>query len=100
MTSGSSPPTFVADITSLLGDESGWPPHHTVIVRKEPLHPRYRKDPSAYEKQHDMRYQTFATNTRRRQAAWWTASTGVTPGPNPRSATRRRRDWACCPRAS
>jgi hypothetical protein len=61
---------FVADITGLLGDLSSWPPHHSVIVRKEPLHPRYAKDASAYEKKHDKRYQTFATNTRARQASW------------------------------
>lgn len=54
---------FVADITGLLGDLTGWPPHHKVIVRKEPLHPRYAKDASAYEKKHDKRYQAFATNT-------------------------------------
>ncbi|PYC63472.1 IS1380 family transposase, partial [Streptomyces tateyamensis] len=61
---------FVADITGLLGNLTGWPPHHKVIVRKEPLHPRYVKDASDYEKKHNKRYQTFATNTRRRQPAW------------------------------
>src|ERR1700730_11436229 len=34
----------VADITGLLGDLSGWPPGHRVIVRREPLHPRSAKD--------------------------------------------------------
>jgi hypothetical protein len=61
---------FVADITGLLGDLAGWPKHHAVIARKEPLHPRYVKDASAYEKAKGMRYQTFATNTRRGQAAF------------------------------
>ncbi|MCX5215893.1 transposase [Kitasatospora sp. NBC_00240] len=58
------------DITGLLGGLTTWPSHHRVIVRKEPLHPRYLKDASAYEKKHNMRYQAFATNTRRRQPAW------------------------------
>jgi hypothetical protein len=61
---------FVADITGLLGDLSGWPKHHKVFARKEPLHPRYVKDASVYEKTQGMRYQTFATNTRRGQAAF------------------------------
>lgn len=60
---------FVADITALLGDLTGWPPGHRVIARKEPLHPRYVKDASAYELQHEARYQTFATNSRRGQIA-------------------------------
>jgi hypothetical protein len=61
---------FVAAVTGLLGDLSGWPRHHKVIARQEPLHPRYVPDASAYEKKHGMRYQTFATNTRRGQAAF------------------------------
>ncbi|MET8538956.1 IS1380 family transposase [Streptomyces sp. NPDC005065] len=60
---------LVADITALLGDLSGWPPHHRVIARKEPLHPRYLKDASPYETEKGMRYQTFATNHRRGQIA-------------------------------
>jgi hypothetical protein len=58
---------FVADLTGLLGDLSAWPAHHKVIARKEPLHPRYAKDASPYELDKGMRYQTFATNTRRGQ---------------------------------
>ncbi|MGW3661137.1 IS1380 family transposase [Streptomyces sp. NPDC005151] len=61
---------FVADITGLLGDLTGWPKGHRVIARKEPLHPRYVKDASAYETKVGMRYQTFATNSRRGQAAF------------------------------
>ncbi|MHA6757180.1 IS1380 family transposase [Streptacidiphilus sp. PAMC 29251] len=60
----------VADITGLLGDLSLWPPGHRVIVRREPLHPRYVKDASPYELEHGMRLQTFATNTPDRQASW------------------------------
>ncbi|WP_043465270.1 IS1380 family transposase [Kitasatospora sp. MBT66] len=60
---------FVADITGLLGDLTGWPQRHRVIARKEPLHPRYLKDASAYETTKQARYQTFATNSRRRQIA-------------------------------
>ncbi|MHA6758233.1 hypothetical protein [Streptacidiphilus sp. PAMC 29251] len=35
---------------------------------KEPLHPRHTKDASPYELAKGMRYQAFATNTRRGQA--------------------------------
>ncbi|MDJ0347668.1 IS1380 family transposase, partial [Streptomyces sp. H10-C2] len=59
---------FVADLTGLLGDLTAWPKHHKVIARKEPLHPRYVKDASPYEISKEMRYQTFATNTRRGHA--------------------------------
>ncbi|MDH6128395.1 IS1380 family transposase [Kitasatospora sp. GP82] len=59
---------FVADLTGLLGDLSARPANHKVIARKEPLHPRYTKDASSYEIAKGMRYQTFATNTRRGQA--------------------------------
>jgi hypothetical protein len=40
---------FVIEVTGLLGDLSTWPPGHRVFVRREPLHPRYAKDASAYE---------------------------------------------------
>ncbi|WP_189241120.1 transposase, partial [Planomonospora parontospora] len=59
----SRPDAFVADVTGLLGDLSAWPSGHRVIVRKEPLHPRYARNASPYEKKHGMRYQAFATNT-------------------------------------
>jgi hypothetical protein len=61
---------FVADITGLLGDLSAWPNGHRVIVRCEPLHPRYTKDASAYEKACRKRFQTFATNSAAGQTAW------------------------------
>ncbi|MEV6212018.1 transposase [Kitasatospora sp. NPDC051914] len=61
---------FVADITGLLGDLTAWPKGHRVIARKEPLHPRYVKDASAYEITKQARYQTFATNSRRGQIAF------------------------------
>ncbi|WP_406723470.1 IS1380 family transposase [Streptomyces sp. GD-15H] len=61
---------FVADITGLLGDLTGWPKGHRVIARKEPLHPRYAKDASDYESKKQARYQTFATNSRRGQIAF------------------------------
>jgi hypothetical protein len=60
----------VAEITGLLGDLSTWPKDHQVFVRREPLHPRYAKDASAYELKHEVRLQAFATNTPGRQAAW------------------------------
>jgi hypothetical protein len=68
---------LVADITALLGDLPGWPPHHRVIARKEPLHPRYGKDASAYKIKHKARDQTFALPSRKLNvnAAWLTATT-------------------------
>lgn len=60
----------VAEITGLLGDLKTWPAGHRVFVRREPLHPRYAKDASAYETEHGVRLQAFATNTPGRQPAW------------------------------
>jgi len=60
----------VAEVTGLLGDLSTWPAGHRVFIRREPLHPRYAKDASAYELEHGVRLQAFATNTPGRQAAW------------------------------
>lgn len=60
----------VAEITGLLGDLSTWPKGHRVFVRREPLHPRYAKDASAYEKKYNVRLQAFATNTPGHHAAW------------------------------
>ena len=73
---------------------------HQVIARREPLHPRYVKDASAYEIKHEARYQTFATNHRRGQIAHLDGRTASTPGSSPRSAIRRLPGSACCPRAS
>lgn len=61
---------FIADITGLLGDLTQWPDHHRVIVRKEPLHPRYERSASEYEKRTGHRYQAFSTNTRTGQTAF------------------------------
>jgi hypothetical protein len=60
----------VAEVTGLLGDLATWPAGHRVFIRREPLHPRYAKDTSAYETEHGVRLQAFATNTPGRQAAW------------------------------
>ena len=57
--------TFVADLTGLL-DLDGWHrkiPGLRIIVRDEPLHPRYRKRATEREKQLGRRYQLVATNT-------------------------------------
>lgn len=60
----------VAEITGLLGDLTTWPEGHRVFARREPLHPRYTKDASAYELEHEVRLHTFATNTPGHQPAW------------------------------
>lgn len=61
---------YVAEITGLLGDLTTWPAGHRVFVRREPLHPRYAKDASAYEIEYGVRLTAFATNTAGRQGAW------------------------------
>jgi len=64
--------TYVADLTGLL-DLGRW---HTkiqdlrIIVRDEPLHPRYRKRATEREKQLGRRYQLIAINTKVGQVAW------------------------------
>jgi hypothetical protein len=59
----------VADITGLL-ELSDWPEGTRVIIRDEPLHPRYRKDASELEKNLGRRFQLIATNTRAGQICW------------------------------
>ncbi len=64
--------TFVADLTGLL-DLGTWRekiPGLRIIVRDEPLHPRYRKRATEREKKLGRRYQLIATNTSRGQIAW------------------------------
>jgi hypothetical protein len=64
--------TFVADLTGLL-DLGSWHkkiPDLRIIVRDEPLHPRYRKRATEREKQLGRRYQLIAINTRVGQIAW------------------------------
>jgi hypothetical protein len=64
--------TFAADLTGLL-DLGTWQekiPGLRIIVRDEPLHPRYRKRATEREKKPGRRYQLIATNTGRGQIAW------------------------------
>jgi len=64
--------TFVADLTGLL-DLGSWHttiPDLRIMVRDEPLHPRYRKRATEREKQLGRRHQLIATNTRHGQIAW------------------------------
>jgi hypothetical protein len=64
--------TFVADLTGLL-DLGRWHdkiPNLRIIVRDEPLHPRYRKRATEREKQLGRRYQLIAINTKVGQVAW------------------------------
>jgi hypothetical protein len=66
------PDTFVADLTGPL-DLGSWHakiPGFRVIVRDEPLHPRYRKRATEREKQLGRRYQLIAINTKVGQTAW------------------------------
>ena len=64
--------TFVADLTGLL-DLDAWTARISglrILVREEPLHPRYRKRATEREKQLGKRYQLVATSTRAGQLAW------------------------------
>jgi DDE family transposase len=63
---------YVADLTGLL-DLKAWQqkiPGLRVLVRDEPLHPRYRKRATDREKALGRRYQLIVTNTRAGQIAW------------------------------
>ncbi|MBV9919585.1 MAG: hypothetical protein JOY78_01850 [Pseudonocardia sp.] len=63
---------YVADLTGLL-DLDGWQqkiPGLRVLVRDEPLHPRYRKRATDREKALGRRYQLMVTNTKIGQIAW------------------------------
>ena len=78
--------TFVADLTGLL-DLGAWQakiPGLRIILRDEPLHPRYRKRATEREKKLGRRYQLIATNTPQGQIAWLdarqrSAATAVKP---------------------
>lgn len=64
--------TFVAELTGLL-DLGAWQekiPGLRILVRSEPLHPRYYKRATEREKQLGRRFQLVATNTARGQHAW------------------------------
>jgi hypothetical protein len=64
--------THVADLTGLL-DLDAWTgkvPGLRILVREEPLHPRYRKRATEREKRLGKRCQLIATNTRHGQIAW------------------------------
>ncbi len=64
--------TFVAELTGLL-DLGCWQakiPGLRILVRDEPLHPRYRKRATDREKRLGRRYQLIATNTAVGQIAW------------------------------
>jgi DDE family transposase len=63
---------FVADLSGLL-DLKAWQqkiPGLRVLVRDEPLHPRYRKRASDREKALGRRFQLIVTNTKVGQIAW------------------------------
>jgi hypothetical protein len=64
--------TFTADLTGLLNLDT-WTariPGLRILVREEPLHPRYRKRATEREKQLGKRYQLVATSTQAGQVAW------------------------------
>jgi hypothetical protein len=63
---------FVAELTGLL-DLSAWTektPGLRILVRDEPLHPKYLKRASEREKELGRRYQLIAVNAKAGQLAW------------------------------
>jgi len=64
--------TRVAELTGLLDLEAwtGKIPGVRILVREEPLHPRYRKRATEREIKLGKRCQLIATSTRRGQIAW------------------------------
>lgn len=52
----------LVEITDML-DLTGRPEGTRVIVRREPIHPKYERELKPYEKKTDHRYQAIATNT-------------------------------------
>ncbi len=64
--------TYVAELTGLL-DLSAWTekiPGLRILVRDEPLHPKYLKRASEREKALGRRYQLIAVNAKAGQLAW------------------------------
>ena len=61
--------TFVAELTGLL-DLTRWPAGTRILVRDEPLHPRYRKRATDREKHLGRRYQLIALNATAGQLSW------------------------------
>ena len=59
----------LVEITDLL-DLTGWPDGLRVVVRREPVHPKYAKDLKPYELATGFRYQALATSTPGRQLQW------------------------------
>lgn len=59
----------LAEITGLLNLD-GWPPGLRIVVRREPVHPKYAKDLKPYEVATGFRYQAIATSTPGRQLQW------------------------------
>lgn len=59
----------LAEVTDLL-DLDGWPEGLRIVVRREPVHPKYAKDLKPYEVATGFRHQAIATNTPGRQLQW------------------------------
>jgi hypothetical protein len=59
----------LVEITGML-DLEGWPEGMRIIVRREPVHPKYARDLKPYELATGFRYQAIATNTPGRQLQW------------------------------
>ncbi len=66
----------LVEITDLL-DLSGRPDGLRIVVRREPVHPKYARDLKPYEIATGFRYQAIATNTPGRQLQWLDARHGV-----------------------
>ena len=59
----------LVELTDLL-DLSAWPEGLRVIVRREPIHPKYTRELKPYERATGWRFQAIATNTPGHQLQW------------------------------
>ena len=79
----------LVEITDLL-DLTGWPGSLRIIVRREPIHPKYAKDLKPYEVATGFRYPVIATNTQAASCSGSTPVTASTPTSSPASEDQKR----------
>lgn len=78
----------LVEITDKL-DLTGRPEGMRVIVRREPIHPKYERALKPYEKKTDYRYQAIATNTAGGQLQFLDAEPAPIPTSRPASDAAR-----------
>jgi hypothetical protein len=89
----------LVEITDML-DLEGWPEGLRIIVRREPVHPKYARDLKPYEVATGFRYQAIVTNTPGVSCSGSTPATAFTPTSSPGSAGQKHSHSPGCHRAS